>query len=52
MKYQYSYVFRTRDVIIRPALEHFKKLRSIVFPSFFLYVHLDLPAVYLDVNAR
>jgi len=25
MKYQYSYMFRRRDVIIRLAVEHFKK---------------------------
>ena len=35
MKYQYSYMFLPRDVIIRLALEHFKRLRSMVV-SFFM----------------
>ena len=51
MKYQCSYVFRPRGVIIRLALEHLKRLRSVAV-YFFLYVHFDFLAVYSDVAAH
>ena len=50
--YLYSYLFRPREVIIRVALEHFKRLLSMVICSFFPHVHLDLLAIYLDVTAH